>query len=211
LAKVAWVCALLFLGAGECRAAGGDEILPLTLRAVAESDAVLSERYYDPDGFYSIQPPAKWKRIVAAPRGGEKEPWHWRVLFQGTDRVESLEAGVVADFVPLDKESLSRYMGDFAKGLRRQGAGTIESAGLYLYDQYHCILVTVRGKTQRTTWFLVFGEEPVGEHLQLVVRTAIHQGQKVQRWMEAVLASIRWPDLKRGRGEEKNPFPESSR
>jgi len=191
------VCFTLAKAAG---AVGGDEIPPLGLHAFAESDPLLAGRYRDPDGFYSIRPPAGWKRVAAASRGNEKEPWRWRVLFRGTQMGDALEVGVVNVGPPsLDKVSLSRYMGDFTSELRRRPGLRVEDDGLYLCDQFVCIRVRGREKSRHLTWFLVFGTEPAGEHLQVVLSDGPGHPARYGKVLEACLASIHWPDLDRGR------------
>ena len=189
-------------------AVGGDEIPPLSLHFLAATDPSLGARYCDPDGFYSFQPPAQWKRDIASMRGEEIDPWRWRVLFRDKGKIASVEVGVVTGPSSLEKDSLSRYMGDFVGNLRRNEKVSVEESGLYLYDRYHCVLVRGRQKGISTTWFLLFGDEPRGEGLQWVTRYGERSPSKkdVQR-MEAVFTSVRWPDLNHGNDRKKEAVP----
>lgn len=184
---------------------GGQEIPPLRLNSVAATDSSLGARYDDPDGFYSFQPPAQWKRDIASPRGEEKDPWRWRVLFRGKGNTANVELGVIMGPSSLEKDTLSRYMGDFVGDLRRNENVRVEESGLYLYDQYHCVLVRGRQKGIFTTWFLLFGDEPRGEGLKWIARYGERNpSEKDVKRMETVFTSVRWPDLTHGNGEKTN-------
>jgi hypothetical protein len=196
---------------GNLWAIGGPEILPLSLRSVPETDALLSSRYYDIDGFYSFRPPSAWRRVTDSPRGTEKDPWRYRALFSDASKKSSLETGVfVGGPSAMDKESLSKYLGDFSGELRRGGLN-IESSGVYLYDRYHCFLIRGSEKRQSVLWFLVFGEGSVREHLRMVVRYGAAPSKGFERMIECVFASVRWPDLRKGQENQRNPFPETER
>jgi hypothetical protein len=116
-----------------------------------------------------------------------------------------VDVGVVTGPSSLEKDALSRYMGDFVGNLRRNEKVSVEESGLYLYDRYHCVLVKGRQKGISTTWFLLFGDEPRGEGLKWIARYGERNPSKKDvKMMESVFTSARWPDLAHGNGEKKN-------
>jgi len=195
---------LITVGAPQARAIGGEEILPWTFRGVAESDPLLAPRYYDVDGFYSFRPPKGWAREVSSPRGGEREFWRWRVLYRDPKNRATLEVGVGFGGPPsLDKVSLSRFMGDILGLYRRDDGYAFKDSGLFLYDKYRCVLAKGRWEGREVTLVWLFGEEPPGEHFRLVLVQNKGAVLGMERVFESVVASLRWPDLYRGKGPQK--------
>ena len=163
----------------------------MNFRPVEESDPLLAGKFNEAKAFYSIRPPAGWKKTSLT--AGEKA-LQFGVRFQDPKNSDCMTLGMLEGGPKeFTIEALSRFRGDYLRTVREKGLGRIVGSDLFHFKHFYCIQVIARNKSTVVLQLLIF-DQP-GAFLQLAYSVDPGRYHALARAMEASIASLEWPVL----------------